>query len=116
MLNIIVETLFNLIKINTQIKVKGFNQTFDNCPRCGGKWIRARLFDRRCEKNNCILAMDALEGLYEILVLSLRTYQIQWYSEYCVVNNLEVQKQFIKMNYLPYDITEDQLRIYLTFS
>jgi len=115
MLNIIAETLSNLIKIKTQIKVKGFDQTFDNCPRCGSKWIRAG-FDRRCEKNNCIVATDSLGILYEILCLRLKNYQIEWYSTHCLVIYLEARKNSIEVAHLPFDITEDQLQLYLTFS
>ena len=115
MLNIIVETMANLIKRKTQVKVKTYNQTLDECPRCGNEWI-FQGFDHRCKSDNCIRATDSLGISYEILYLRLKNHQIEWYSKHCLVIYLEAGKNSIEVAHLPFDITEDQLQLYLTFA
>lgn len=119
--------------------IKDLNgNVLDNCPRCHSEWkAGAPYFNFKTyncsNKNNCLMTarnvlLFSLNGEcvleLKLIVLYNKIY-IEWYNNYCSILVCSCGKQNThcvcvssrtRVDLLPYDITCEQLKVYLTFS
>ena len=93
--------------------------TYENCPRCNGEWIDQGNFNscKNCDMN---IRIDlSINHKWSFIWLRFnKSMVVYWWlddntSDICIdtINGNE----FIPAPFLPFDITEEQLKLYLTF-
>jgi len=100
---------------------------FSKCPQCKSKWNKYNA----CEKCDLIFTtINSLDILQSILTYScynkickiFPNMKVWWFeNESCKIQigskyKYGTRYSHIPMSWLPYDITEEQLKLYLTFS
>ena len=88
---------------------------FDKCPRCDSDWrlISGRKQERDCLKCELSWYMDIGNPYLDMYV---GQYGVEWHDDGTCSVWLKEGDGTIKINTaLPYDITEEQIKLYLTF-
>ena len=89
-------------------------QTFPVCPRCSHDWIKEEQTFWDCPI--CGMSYNPSKNCMNLL---LEDFLVYWFPEenisylYCYPSSLSLKR--IKLPFLPYDITLDKLKLYLTF-
>jgi len=87
---------------------------FDTCPRCGGEWNKDATILNFYKCTMCTMHITIDEGEFS-LNIELFGFYIGWSSigNYCIIYS---RNKPIKLPWLPFDITEEKLKLYLVFS
>lgn len=89
---------------------------FSKCPNCKGDWIWESFTRKRVCSNDCRLFIYSITG--EWVAKKFKNYFIRWDNRgvcyYAGVEDETYPETIIE--WLPYDITDEQLNIYLVFS
>jgi len=89
---------------------------FTTCPRCNSLWDSIKV--HKCTCGLYVLYVSPTEGVLDYSLDNFCGYDIQWAMKeqecyiYVVGDNTD---QYFILPFLPFDITEDQFKIYLTF-
>ena len=95
------------------------NKQFPRCPRCQGEWFVMAPTDLRCDQ--CKMKFSPtiqthVHHTYDYLEIIFNNIAVLWWVN---LNECDIWINQTKTNFkylLPYDITLEQLQLYLTFS
>jgi len=109
-----------------------WGRIFHQCPRCFSDWVQDN-GNVHCS-GGCLMAVAAYtapkipnkmttrkDSSAHILFLILDQCMVQWWEDCCRIFTLNIETGIIggnsiKTEFLPYDVTEEQVKLYLTFS